>query len=130
MPRGQCVVDHAHLHRLQEGQRPPGEPVQQVEHGIAPVRMLRVARREVDVRLLAPAAERGTRNQQPVRRAGMLDECRLTGRPEAAVREVVVEVAAETEQANHDEGGDCDGGAGRHAEPRMPERRGHSQGVT
>src|SRR5207248_11016439 len=29
------VVDNSHLNRLEEGERPPGETVQEIEHGVA-----------------------------------------------------------------------------------------------
>ena len=68
MSRRERVVDDPHLHGLDEGERTAGESVQEIEDRIAPVRMLRVAGRQIDVRLLLPAAERRARHEQPLER--------------------------------------------------------------
>jgi hypothetical protein len=109
--RRQGVVDDPHLDGLEERERSPWEPMQEIEHRIPPVGMLGVAGGQVDVRLLGAAAERRARYGQSLNSARPGDEGRLAGGREAAIREVVVEIAARAEEPHAQEraesGGQC-----------------------
>ena len=71
--------------------------------------MLRVARRQVHVRLLRASAERGARHGEALHRARAVDKGRLPRRRETAVREEVVEIATRAEEPHTEERAECSG---------------------
>src|SRR6476619_3897816 len=94
--RNEDVLVDADLVRPQERSlRMARKAVQQVEDRVAPVRMIRIARRQIDVYLLGAATEGGARDADLLRRAPLLDEGWVARRPEAAIEPVVVDVAIE-----------------------------------
>jgi hypothetical protein len=58
MSRHELVLDHAHPHGQEEGERTSRKAVQQVEDRVALVGVVAVTGRQVDVHRLAAAAER------------------------------------------------------------------------
>ena len=98
MVRDERVLDHAHADGLEERERAAGEAVQEVQDGVAPVRVRRVAGRQVDDDLLAPAAESGARDEDlAAATPGDVDVGGLARRREAAVEPVVHAVAVDAD---------------------------------
>jgi hypothetical protein len=100
---GEDVVDDAGADGQQERRRAAGEPVQEVEDRVATGGVARVARRQVDDDLLAPAAERRARDRDLLGRTSGLDVGRIPRRREAAVDPVVPAVPVDADRATGDE---------------------------
>src|SRR6266540_4317043 len=58
--RAGLALDEPRPDRQQERERSTREAVEQVHHGVAQLRVVRVARRQIDIDLLGPTAERRT----------------------------------------------------------------------
>src|SRR5579862_140236 len=104
--RHELVLDHAHPHRRKERARTAGDAVQEVQHGIAAVRMQVVAGRQVDVDRLTTAAERGAGDVQADLGPPLVDVRGVARGCEAAIEPVVVDVAVGAHEPDDDEHGD------------------------
>ena len=124
--RVQLVLDDAQAHGKQERQRTPRKAVQEVHHGVALARMSGVPRREVDVHLLAAAAERRARDRDALLFAALLHVPWIGRRRKAAVEPVVPAVATDTDEADREEhsrdGEGAESKRARQGSPARPER--------
>src|SRR5579875_3331662 len=102
VPRDEVVLDHAHPHRVEEGPRPAGEAVQEVENRIALGARV-VARRQIDDDLLAASAQGGAADEDRLLAARLGDVGGVLRRREAAVDTVVVRVALDAQTADREE---------------------------
>src|SRR5204862_5461467 len=82
------------------------EAVQEVQHGVAAPRLRAIPGRQVDVRLLAPAAECGARNGDRLRGPRLRDEGGLPRRVEAAVAEEIAEIAVRADEPHGEKPGE------------------------
>ena len=118
MPGDELVLDHPHPNCQEKGQRPAWETVQQIEHGIALVRMVTIARRQVDVHGLTAASERSARDLDLLDASSLRDVGWVARRGKPPVEPVVAGVAVHPDEANGDEG--AQGGDQHWREPASP----------
>src|SRR5437773_870290 len=104
LPGEELVLDDPHPDGQEKGERPEGETVQQVEHGIALDRMATIAGRQVDVDRLTPTSERRARDLDLLDAPPLRDVGRVTRRRKSAVEPGVPGIPVYAGEANGDEG--------------------------
>src|SRR5262245_646231 len=96
--RDQLVLDDAGLDGEEQRVWQAGRSVQEIEDGVATVRVGRIARRQVDDHLLATAADRETGDRDRLRGSARRDPGRVVRRCVTSVEPEIVEIAVDADQ--------------------------------
>ena len=128
MLREQLVLDDAGLHGQEERVRKSRGAVQEIEDGVAPLRLARIAGRQVHDHLLAAPSHRRAADGDRLRRPAVLHPRGIAWGRVAAVEPKVVEVAIDADEPDTQRrgGGGERGGPAQRAAPARGARAGYT----